>query len=451
MKGFSVDGISRDSDMALRTLICVATLAAIGLPGLTASGVALGAGEVKGPESAGSGVRARFLVRISAMLDESGRLERAGKPLEALQIADRASRMLDVIGGEAAWRKTGPSPAAVVARISAQQQSASAVPVRRTENVKPGVRQLVQSQPFGSSAGTRPRVAPVFPDDPVRTQTWVPVGRPVPAAEGWLPFSDESEGSPSGAAVVETLPVESVVSIEGRTLPATATAGAAAGVEQPVPGAEDFLLHTDAEQQAPGLSAELRAEAARSSRQVRISQTAGRSRPEQPVAAEDEPWGTLPASLAGAVCGVCLLAGYHLTRRYVLPVDRSAGKRVTTENSQEVSGQTGDQARGVNRAGQGTADSLPAACADWTPGMLSSDIAGDARQKSETPDSDRDAPLAPVVPLRVFGTDVVLGEAAVAEVDAVLERRRRSVLQAVFDQNIALQKAACDDQIAKAA
>ncbi|MFP6765603.1 MAG: hypothetical protein VB858_18385 [Planctomycetaceae bacterium] len=65
--------------------------------------------------------------------------------------------------------------------------------------------------------------------------------------------------------------------------------------------------------------------------------------------------------------------------------------------------------------------------------------------------SDPDPSPVPIVPLRVFGTSVVLGEEAVAKVDEVLEQRRQSVLRAVFDRNVALQNSVSAEDAAKAA
>jgi hypothetical protein len=53
--------------------------------------------------------------------------------------------------------------------------------------------------------------------------------------------------------------------------------------------------------------------------------------------------------------------------------------------------------------------------------------------------SESAPPVNPAVPFRVIGTSVVLGDAAADQVDEELQQRRRTVMQAVVDENLARQ------------
>ena len=65
-------------------------------------------------------------------------------------------------------------------------------------------------------------------------------------------------------------------------------------------------------------------------------------------------------------------------------------------------------------------------------------VAADSNAERDVADKSV-PPVTPAVPFRVIGTAVVLGEAASAEVDEELQHRRKKIMQAVFEENVATQ------------
>lgn len=201
--------------------------------------------ETRDPESARRGVnrveidagpestQARFLDRIHAMLAEARSLESAGRPGEAMVIAVRASRMLDVIGAESVWPADETSPASYLASLAAkhnpsvlnsadvlpaslrsQADSNEAAPVAAedpfaeleadkwpsakaaTDNPVSRTPTVVEAANPAQAAVASPGIRIPFPDIPERRRSWIPVGEPtVGKRHGWIPAGDSQEAS----------------------------------------------------------------------------------------------------------------------------------------------------------------------------------------------------------------------------------------------------------------
>jgi len=72
------------------------------------------------------------------------------------------------------------------------------------------------------------------------------------------------------------------------------------------------------------------------------------------------------------------------------------------------------------------------------PAAASADDITPEEEANDTTDSESHS--EPVVPFRVIGTDVVLGEAESARVDEELQQRREKILQRVLDENSGMQR-----------
>lgn len=203
-----------------------------------------------------SGIRAKFFQRIQEMLVEATALEAAGRPGDAMLMGIRASRMLNVIGGEPAWpreeasagrspgeflallaQRYGPevlqsarpetaplpaagsilpesgSPASPQQRIVDEKgfppprraiQSSGAVQGSGVSPVSPSVqpdtaRQVDQEIPTTavnseqSSAETSRDPFDRFPKIPAKPRAWVPVGEKTAAKDHWMPLPETPE------------------------------------------------------------------------------------------------------------------------------------------------------------------------------------------------------------------------------------------------------------------
>lgn len=505
-------------------------------------------------------VRARFFSRIREMLAEAKALEAAGKPGEAMLIGVRASRMLEVIGGERVWpraqKDSASSPAEYLAVLaerytpdvlksarpslplptktllkepevrSATPPAAPATAPPKSPITSPGPATQAQSTPGKPSPFDR------FPQLPSKSRSWVPVGDAVAPTDDWTPvggpqikpsagagppvsptpipvfeepgrgkrFGEKSESGGVSDQQVGPIPVNLVSPgrPDSNAIDIRADEGATSDQpleELPAPIASPLKLPGDVQsvpvpmeapekpvlQKSPSITAA-----------VVESQAAPASGKLPPTDATDSHADSSSlwfATLIGGCGGVLLvLAGGFLVRRFTPPRNEDAVAESIEKRS--VSPEAGHSDEGMTEA-MIAASVLPeettAAPAEsssaWKPGASwdgsavsereeSAASAADAEQtvatqlqlyRGEVSSAEADDPGAasadditpeeeandttnseshsePVVPFRVIGTEVVLGEAESARVDEELQQRREKILQRVLDENSDMQR-----------
>ena len=139
-------------------------------------------------------VRALFFSRIREMLAEAKALEAAGKPGEAMLIGVRASRMLEVIGGENVWprsrKDSDSSPAEYLADLTERyapevlKSARPSLPLRTKPLPKepevppaaPQISRLTSPRPATQAQSTPGKPSPFarFPQLPSKSRSWVP-------------------------------------------------------------------------------------------------------------------------------------------------------------------------------------------------------------------------------------------------------------------------------------
>lgn len=505
-------------------------------------------------------VRARFFTRIREMLAEAKALEAAGKPGEAMLIGVRASRMLDVIGGESVWprarKDAGSSPAQYLA-ILAEKYDPDVLKSARTSlpsprkaearsTTQPGPRDAVPANSL--PAATRPTIqtqresdgkpsSPFdrFPQLPLKSRSWLPVGDAVAPADDWTPvggpkikpsasagppvsptpipvfeepgrgqhFGEKSEGGGVSDQQVGPIPVNLVSPArpDSNAIDIRAEEEAASGnqpaMESPGSSAGPLKLPSDVQPVPVPVEAPERPAAQKSpsisDAAVESPATSDSGEPPSSVAADSNADSSSLwfATLIGACGGVLLvLAGSILVRRFATPrnegvVTETIAKRsVSSESENTVEGMTESMIAASILPGETIEDrATESPSSSWKPGASwdgsadsdqdqaaaaatgSEQTAGTQLQlyRGDAPSSKADNPAAgnssevtseqeargaaasdshvePVVPFRVIGTDVVLGEAESARVDEELQQRREKILQRVLEENSEMQR-----------
>lgn len=448
--------------------------------------------------------RARFLNRIREMLNESAKMDAAGRPQDAMLLAVRASRMLKALGGESAWPLDETSPAEVVAVLAGRESSALPVQAERPRpEPQPAVAVAQPAKPDApKDAPTREPLTAFnrFPELPAASRSWVPVGTPELRSGDWTPIV--SAPTPKNDQPVQQTGAQQPIPIFTEKDPehgVRKVASDAARISDqqvgpiPVHLSPEIRPATGIDIRASDEPQEFRTDAKPVPMADLLTESSTVSPSEgsvtQPSTIDSSYEAAQPttidtvadnsrlllATLAGAAAGVLLvLIGGFLTRRF----DRTAIATVASRLEETTS------VTPAVSVSAGQIHSLPVPEVAWQPGSSWIDspsepnlaVPVETPSKSQSskpttlpqlqifngasdheldvdsenvvaPDSnaelvvaDRSAPpVTPAVSFRVIGTAVVLGEAATAEVDEELQHRRKKIMQAVFEDNVATQ------------
>ena len=459
-------------------------------------------------------VRAKFFARIREMLAEAKALESVGKPGEAMLLGVRASRMLNVIGGENVWprarkdagispaeylavlaerygpdvltsvRAELPSPEKSEARYATEIASLAAVSVKsRPASTKPAVEAKPRSGRERSDSFSR------FPELPAKSRSWVPVGGAVVPADDWEPISNskirslarvDSTVLPSpvlgefgsgqrfrekfeGGGVSERHVAPISIDHVSRDRSDSAAIDSrgdedAASQERPVKGSPypstgSLNLRADVQlMRVPVGSSQKPAPQELSSIGSGVAGASSEpdsSGPRRIVTADfsTDSFSLWFATLAGACGGVLLvLAGSILVRRFVVPLEGD----VVAESNEKESSVLGSQhtVEGITEAmvaASISGDENAETPATVTPSPETGEpddvkSRGVTAEKEPSDAAGSNSHVEPVVPFRVIGTSVVLGEAESTRVDEELQRRREKILQRVLDENSGMQR-----------